>query len=168
MMGNGMVFVGVDGGLSGGISVLDAQGDILFLWCMPIIKGKRRDYDVQGIRDKFVFLVEQGYVLNVFLEKALVLPVSGRLSVSSTSWCNGFFQGLCSGLGVSFEVVSPKVWQKRLFGVQEHVEAKASSIRFVQRKFPMQDFRASERALKVSDGLADATCLAFYGFLQGR
>ena len=39
---------------------------------------------------------------------------------------------------------------------------KKASIKWCQRRYPKEEFRASERCTKLHDGLTDATCLAIY------
>ena len=42
-------FVGIDNGLSGGIVVLNKNQHIVGKWTMPVIKGKKTEYDVGAI-----------------------------------------------------------------------------------------------------------------------
>lgn len=160
-----MIFVGVDGGKKGGIVVLSDKGNIIMQSIMPIHKGKKAEYDIAGISDIFKRLKEEHSKVNVFLEKALILPVSGRISIASTSFCNGVIQGVLTALNISYQIISSKEWQKEVLKGLNQTDTKQASIMFCQRKFPDADFRATTRAVKVSDGLTDATCIAYYGFL---
>ncbi len=168
-----MVYIGIDNGLDGGIVVLDKHNNILLKQTMPTIKGKgsKREYDIVEIVKVLnhckQLAEEHGSPANVVLEKAFVIPISGKKALFTTGLCYGMFQGILSSLKLPYEVVAPKSWQKEIFLGMMGKDAKQKSIVWCKRKFPETDWRATERCKKDHDGLCDATCMAYYAKLRG-
>ena len=46
-------FTGIDNGLNGGIVVLDEQQRVVKKLVMPVIQGKKKEYDIQTIGNFF-------------------------------------------------------------------------------------------------------------------
>jgi len=49
-----MIYVGIDNGLSGGIVIIDENQKIISKHIMPVIKGKKTDYDTLQIINIFI------------------------------------------------------------------------------------------------------------------
>lgn len=163
------VYIGIDGGLDGGISVLNEWGEIMFLWKTPVLNGKKKEYDIKEIVKLLSMLNDKHHhTINAYLEQPLIHPVCGKKSIASTHYCFGLFQGILSALEIPYVVIRAKDWQKEVLKGFNQADTKQASILFCQRKFPNSDFRASTRTVKVNDGLTDATCIAYYCFLQCR
>ena len=167
-----MVYVGIDNGLDGGIVALDRDNNVLLKKVMPTIKGKgsKREYDVAKIVKILLQCKEiaegNNSPINVVLEKAFVIPISGKKALFTTGLCYGMFQGILSSLELPYEVVAPKSWQKVIFVGMAGKDAKQKSIIWCKRKFPSVDWRATERSRKDHDGLCDATCMAYYSKIR--
>ena len=162
------IYIGIDNGLSGGISVIDENQKVLQKHIMPTIKIKNKNvFDVQGIINIFRSLKTFTDDIKVMLEHAHVRPISGKRACFTTGFCYGLMQGILEGMNISYEIVNPKVWQKDIF--QGTVsDTKDASILFCQRKWPDVDWTATERSNKAHDGLTDAVCIALYGYRQNR
>lgn len=162
--------IGIDGGKKGAIVVLDNEGNIVQKWIMPMIKGKKPEYDIVGISCIFDSLKKDNSLdlMKVILEQPLILPINGRIGVASTHFCYGIFQGILTAMNISYEVVRAKDWQKVVLRGLNLKDTKQASIMWCKRKYPKVDFRATERSKKDSDGICDATCMAYYSFLISR
>ena len=158
------LFIGVDGGLSGGISIINGDGVLLDCFVMPVIKnGKGREYDLKQISSIFEAYKIKFANMTVVLEKAHTMPLNGGRANFTTGECFGMVKGVLSALRIPFEVIAARTWQKKIFQGQTVKDTKQSSILFCRNKFPDVDWRASDRCRKDHDGKTDATCLAVYG-----
>ena len=159
-MSKEMLFIGIDGGNAGGIVGIQGR-KILFMHPMPIIKttDSRNEYDCLEI----LRILERNPDATVILEKAHPMPKLGSASAFNFGKSFGTMIGLLTALKIRHHIVHARTWQTALFKDQPHGNTKHASVVVAKRLFPEQDFKVSERSKKPSDGLTDATLLAFYG-----
>lgn len=161
------LIIGVDGGLDGALVGLDDQGRILFKELMPTlgVKGKgRRTYDIPAITAHFHGLED----VHVWLEAAAPRPIQGVVAAFGTGFCFGLFQGILTALNMPFTVIRPQQWQKVMFEGLPKTDTKQASAIIAKRLKPDEDWRATERSKKVSDGYTDAYLIAEYGRRKER
>jgi len=164
------LYIGIDNGLNGGIVVLDKNQNIVEKYIMPTIKiGNKNEFDVQNIVKIFNEIIEMNIESEVYvcLEHSHVRPISGKRACFTTGFCFGLMQGILESLNISYEIVNPKVWQKEIFQGTVN-DTKQASIIFCQRKWPNEDWTATERSKKTHDGLCDAAGLALYCYRQNK
>ena len=163
-------FIGIDGGLSGGIVVLDNEMNVNISFQMPTMKNSSGNtYDIQRITEIFKYLVRENSEVkkHFFLEKAQVRPISGKRSCFTNGYCFGIFEGILTSLGVSYEIVSPQMWMNKVGLKKKQGEKKDKpSIEWCIKKFPNHNWRKSDRSKKHHDGLTDACGIAYYGILK--
>jgi len=151
------VIVGVDPGKEGAIVRLyPSEVQVV---PMPLIGGKRPEYDVPAIR--------RGLLLadHVFIEKMQPMPLEkgGTIANYNRGFCMGLFIGLCSAVGRPFTLVRPQEWQKTMLAGLPGEDTKQRSILAAQRLFPDVDLRRTPRCKKLSDGISDALLIAAWG-----
>lgn len=159
------IFVGIDGGLNGGIVVIDDTQKVLVKGIMPTIKVKgKKEFDVNGIVNLFLNLKKTyGKEIHVALEQAHVRPISGKRACFTTGGGYYLIRGILTALGISYEIVPPKKWQKEILeGLGS--DTKAASIMYCKQKWPQVHWAATERSTKGHDGLTDAACMSIYCF----
>lgn len=159
-----MTFLGIDPGLSGGFAFIveSPEGISLQLHRMPLIGEK--EYDIQEMKRLLKIHPMLGGGMFVTIEKQIALPGQGLSSTLKTGMGFGILMGLLAGLEVPHQIIPAPKWQRSLFvGMPAKQDTKVSSEVIAKRLFPTADFRKSERAKNVSDGLTDATCIAEYG-----
>lgn len=153
--------IGIDPGLSGGLSALTPDG--LVLQVMPVVSaGTRRQLDEQQIVQWLsTFAVKP---TRVFIEAVHAMPKQGVTSMFTfgTGW--GLVRGICAGLGLSYELIRPQEWQRELLSGQ----AKGAEYLVASRLWPLADWRSSERAKNPHDGLVDAALIAEFGRRKSR
>ena len=161
------LYLAIDNGFEGAIVSL-RNDKILHKYLMPILNSTKtkREYDFQEIARIFREVKRDYKDIFVVLEKAMIIPISGRNSVASTHLCFGMFQGILSALKIPYIIVHPKVWQKRIFQGLNRKDSKLASITYATRIFPDEDFKKTSRCKKLHDGLTDAVCMAKYGSLD--
>ena len=163
-----MVFYcGIDNGLNGGIVVINDKQEIVVKYIMPVIKGEKTEFNFNEIANIFNYLNERFSPEGLFvcLEKAHVRPVQGIRSAFTTGLCLGMFQGVLASNGISYEVINPTVWMKKVFEGHK-TEDKKASVQWCQKKWPKEVWTSTERSKKIHDGLTDAACMAYYMFLK--
>lgn len=177
-----MVFIGIDPGLSGGIGVMDGDGEIITCLPMPIFQGKKKHMDTKQVAELLssftignsVFVtLEKQIPFGGKSEMVLVLSTGKKLramigqSVSSTAYFQqqyGELIGVCVALQIPFITVAPITWKKDILeGLPWKGGNKAASIMYVQQRWPEVNLLPTSRCRKPSDGLAEAICLAEYG-----
>ena len=138
--------------------------------CANYIKDLRhcKEYDIQRIINILKTVKKdadkQNQKIFAVLEKTLILPISGRISIFSTGFCFGMFQGILSTLEIPYQVARPQDWQKEILRGMNLKDTKQMSILWCKRKYPSEKWTATDRSTKDHDGLCDAVCMAHYAF----
>ena len=159
-----MLFVGIDPGIRGGISILDTDRQILWATEMPVInharsalergtreykKPKKPEYDIPRI----AYLLRGSH--RVCIEAVHSMPGQGVSSTFLFGKGYGILLGVIGTLGIDSTSVAPRTWKKAYYlSADKNVSrARASEI------FP---HCGAFWKLKKHDGLAEAALLAHY------
>jgi len=134
---------------------------------MPVIKGKKTEYDIRGIIEIFEGFIEPEKV-RVVLEKAHVRPISGKRACFMTGFGYAVMQTAIECFGFGYEIVRPKEWQTEILKGINTGDTKKDSIMFCKRKWPSIDWTPTERSTKPHDGLTDAACMALYCYRRNK
>jgi len=154
--------VGIDPGLRGGIAALDARGQAVGTWPMPVAGG---EVHAAGLADLLRSLRcrDAGQDIGpVVLEKVASMPKQGVASTFTFGAGWGMVRGVCAALGISVVLVPPTVWKKRILLGFTH--DKAGALQLCASRWPTADL-IPPGCRKPHDGIADALCLAEYGRL---
>ena len=151
--------IGIDNGLNGGIVVLDDRSRVVDKTPMPVIGTKQKDYDKNTII-QFLYYYKNS---DVYLEKAQPYHRDGKKQSFKTGFGYGVIQGILTAMGLPFEVVGAKQWQRFVFNGVKKDDTKTASIMFCKNKWPEVDWTPTERSAKPHDGMTDAACIAYYG-----
>jgi hypothetical protein len=162
-----MLYVGIDNGLSGGITVLDKDKKIIYSQIMPVIKGKHTEYNVPSIILQFQLLLGVDKDLYVVLEKAHPRPICGKRACFTLGFGYGVMQGILGSLKIPYEIVSPNDWMKVVFLGMDRTDEKLS-IKWVQRLYPDYDWTATERSRILHDGKTDSAAIAYYAWMRNH
>jgi crossover junction endodeoxyribonuclease RuvC len=143
---------GIDPGKTGGVVLLDRQGQVIDKTPMP---------------DSFELskYLADWRPHHVFLEKAQSMPGQGVTSVFNYADHFGQLQGILIALKLRFQLVSPRIWQKTvLTGVPIGYQPKQRAAIAAKRLFPGLSLLASSRSTKPHEGMVDALLIALYGY----
>lgn len=169
--GERMIIVGIDPGLDGGIAVMgkiDVPTDWLVWWerkrnilvPMPTVKdGKKRVIDEGEVAN----LVGWGAGTLVVIEKVHAMPKQGVTSMFNFGLGYGLIRGICSGLGLRYQLVTPQAWQK----VMLKGRGRDAKYEVAHELWPDVDFRATERCRKPHTGMVDAALICEWGRRTG-
>jgi len=154
--------IGFDNGKKGGIVILDEASDIIFKTIMPMLGTKKKEYDMMQIKAILEQYNKLGKCIAI-LEKAQPQGNNGPKQAFKTGFGYGTLQGILVALEIPFQIVAPKIWQKKVFEGLNTVDTKLASALFCQRKWPKEDWKATDRCTTIHDGMTDAACIAYYG-----
>lgn len=156
-----MYFIGIDGGLNGGLTVIDEAENILQSIVMPIFDSKRKEYDLSSIQKFFEYYNMRGAVI-CGLEQAHTKPLNGVKQNFTIGRCFGQMEGLLTSMKIKYEVILARRWQKEIFQGIVADDTKLASMKFCSRKYPNHTFTRTERSKKMHDGMTDSCCIAVY------
>lgn len=167
-----MYIIGVDIGLSGGISLLSDKS-LLDCEPMPVIETKinnkmRNIYDIKQIIDIIKSWNEDNTISMAIMERLRPIPKQASQVGFSLGFGAGMFKTILTSLGIAFMEIEPHKWQKKIFGdlgIQySQKTTKQASIQAAKQLFPAFDFRPTERCKNYSDGMTDSALIGYYLF----
>lgn len=155
------VYCGIDGGLSGALSILDDTGQLLEMRVMPIlpVSNGRNEYDCQKILEILLKYPNA----TVILEKAQFTPKLGGIASFSFGKSYGMMIGMLSALKMRYHLVAARTWQKEMLADINSENTKDASAIIAKRLYPEQSFLATERSRKIHSGCTDSILIATYG-----
>jgi crossover junction endodeoxyribonuclease RuvC len=152
-------YIGIDPGIFGAIAELREDGDPTWI-PMPTVKaGSKRAIDGAAVRD---FLCVDDDRPLVAIEKVGAMPKQGVTSSFNFGAGWGKIQGVCDGLRVSYVLVQPQAWKKKI--LEGLGGDKSATIRYCMMRWPALSLVAP-RCRTAHDGAADALCLALFAKL---
>jgi hypothetical protein len=169
-------YIGIDLGKQGAISVLK-KGKPHAKHPMPKV-GK--EIDLKGILNILAPYAKKD--CHVVFEKVHGMFGLMKKAAVSLGLQTGYMEMACVALGIPYTMVSPVSWQKVIFkdariqtktkldeeGNSKKVkDTKKTALLVAKRLYPAEDFLASSRSRKPSDGIVDAYLLAEYGKRRG-
>ena len=157
------LFVGIDPGKKGALAALAADGSVVGTWPMPVVGGDVHAAGVADLLRSLRCLDGQQDIVRVTIEKVGAMPKQGVTSTFTfgTGW--GMVRGVCAALGLSVQLIPPRVWKDRVLVGLPH--DKDGAIRLCASRWPLTDLILPGSRVP-HDGIADALCLAEYGRLQ--
>jgi len=154
-----MICVGIDPGLGGAVAVLHPDGAIS-LYDTPTItvkkvSGTKRHYlPAEMVGDLLLAKNRSlGWDIRAALENVAARPGQGVTSMFSMGRGVGLWEGILAGLGIPYELVTPRVW-KASFGLGKD---KRESIIRAQQLFPSAEVELRRRK---DEGKAEALLIA--------
>lgn len=169
-----IVSIGIDNGLQGAVVAIDDVFNVLAWYDTPVInlgkKGKAKNTFAIAemtkiLEDLLHNLVPTSHV-QAWIETAQAMPKQGVCSTFKTGLGFGLWQGICSGLGLKFELVHPKTWTKAMLKNMPAGEPKARSMAKCQQLFPNIPLIKPRGRVLSMDGRSDAALIAAYGMRQ--
>lgn len=152
--------MGIDPGLSGSIALITVEGVLIDLFDAPIlnIKKGKNIYNLPAINS--IFLQIKHY--HAVIEKMQTMPPGFRAQASfSLGYSMGMYEAFCEGIGISYEVVISKKWQK-YFGITgAKGNTKTQSYQAASKLFPNAELTGPRGGIK--DGRSDALLIAEWG-----
>ncbi len=162
----------IDIGLKGGISYYNIYGELL-VTKMPIIKvkGSKSKHDLDKL--KLIELIKTSEVDYVIVEKLQSIYGISKDSNIKLLQQYSFIEGVCLALGLEFESVTAKTWQKYIFDnyrqITDNITSDGTNIKETKLKslaiapIIYKELTGKDIEIKkTQDGLADAICIMKY------
>lgn len=173
-----MIYVGIDPGKDGAIARVDTDlpGEARVEDVSVLQEaGKKRAYDVQGMRAQLVRAaygarLDEGEPARapvlVVIEAQQAMPGQGVTSMFSIGLGFGIWLGLLNGLQIPHKVVQPLAWKKRLMAGEPRTAQACVTVAL--RHYPgIRSLLVGPKG-GLKDGRADAILLAEWGRVEAR
>ncbi len=159
-----MIFIGIDPGKTGGVAVLNEEGDVVevevmkdLTWFCGYIKSLTEKKNEKAM---------------IFIEKAqaMGIKINGTVSIFTYAQHFGELIGTLQTLGVPHEQVPPITWCKVMHVGTVGDRPKIKSRMAAQRIFPSENFKNPDapRSTKDHEGIIDALLIAEFGRRKWR
>lgn len=156
-----MMYIGIDPGLQGGISILH-EDKLLFCSATPTIKTtKGSKLDLTKMRAILRSAMEKGEC-QAFIEQVGARPGQGVTSMFTFGKGTGIWIGMLAMAEIPFTEVMPQAWKKEMLKGLDKKD-KASSIIRAMQLVPYFEFKATDRSTTRHDGMAESYLIAEYG-----
>lgn len=162
-------FMGVDLGISGGITIIDENGTILVCKPMPtteiiVNKKKKNQYDIKTLDRLFDGMNRAYQITEVIMERLRPIPMQSSQTGFSLGMAVGIFRTLFTVYEIPYREVEPRLWQQEMFQGTPYDKdtTKEVSIMVANRLAPGFSFKATDRSKKESDGMTDSYNMAVY------
>ena len=152
-----MIILGVDPGLHGGIAKLECVGGRIVKAVAVPMPVKDRELDLAEIV-RFI----QG-ADHCFIERVWGFPGGSSQSLCTTCMNYGKLLALIWVERIPCDEIPPRTWQAKILP-KDCLDTKKASVAICQEKFPKVSLTPG-RKRKAHDGMADALCIALYGWL---
>lgn len=162
-----MIIVAIDVGKKGAIVIMNytnGHPPMIESHKMPMLKNDK-DYDIRAIKD---LILGSNADLIVAEDVHSIHMVSAR-SNFTFGFGVGIVRGMIETSNISYQLVSPKTWQKEAWqGIRKVKDPKLNSQAAVHRLFPNVNLKASARCTVDHDGIVDAILIGHYAYLKFR
>jgi len=164
------LFIGIDNGVTGAMAALTAEGSVIYLASLPVVKvGTMTVLDAESFRRQ-LFDLNHSYSPHILIEPAQLFS-PGKKALTSTWMCWGALRAILEIGEYVWEPVNPQKWQREMFS--DHVRAidqkadgkrdkKEASILVAKRLFPSVKLTRTAKSTVPDSGLADALLIAEY------
>lgn len=160
-----MIIIGIDPGKKGAAAVLDFQ-DISVNDRAVIARDYHSAGDIARALSDALWGKNLDYV-RAYIEDVHAMPKQGVKSMFTFGQEAGFWTGLLAGMGIEPIKVAPQKWQNATIKGMAGKTTKERAIRFAMAAFPSVQLCPTPRS-KPHDGIADALCIAYYGYLLAK
>jgi crossover junction endodeoxyribonuclease RuvC len=158
----GQKCIGVDIGVTGGIAVLSASGELIEVHEMPCLAdGHAGRRAVNG--PLLASIVFASHATRAFVEHVSARPGEGAVGAFAFGRSRGVIEGVLAAAGVRCQFLTPACW-KRAVGLPPGRDKDASRAAAIQR-WPAH---AELFSRKKDDGRAEAALIAIAGLARER
>lgn len=169
------VYIGIDPGLTGAISVLNDKGELIEMFDMPVMakglkKVKRKIKAADGVESKITKTIVKNQIngsalaiifdkykhASATLEMVASRPGQHAAATFSLGESYGIIQGVLASCGISVRIVTPAKWKKFLNVSADKEMTRAAAIKL----YPSADIHR-----KKDIDRAESLLIARYGYL---
>lgn len=147
-----MICIGIDPGAKGSMCILDSR-----LKALVFVDFSLTEY-TRYLNKILLSIVDDNTPIMVAVEKVHAMPGQGVSSTFSFGQRLGELEGMLTALGIPYELVAPKDWQKAC-GIPAKSDKKAIAS-VMQKLYPTAELYGNKGGLR--DGRSDALGLAHF------
>lgn len=151
--------IGIDPGLTGALAVLDADGIIVTLADLPVIRDRSLAWIDGGELQSLLLDALRGRPARAVVERVSAMPRQGVASSFTFGVGFGSILGVLQAMQIGIELVTAAQW-KRSLGLPAN---KRTSLDRARLLFPGADLRLAKH-----DGRAEALLLAHWRLTRSR
>jgi crossover junction endodeoxyribonuclease RuvC len=156
------MIIGIDIGVTGGIAILSASGELIEVHAMPCLAdGHAGRRAVNG--PLLASIVFASHATRAFVEHVSARSGEGAVGAFAFGRSRGVIEGVLAAAGVRCQFLTPPTW-KRAVGLPPGRDKDASRAAAIQR-WPA---RAELFSRKKDDGVAEAALIAVAGLVRER
>ena len=153
-----MIIIGIDPGVSGGISILENK-KVIEIFDMPtMIDGKKNKRQVNG--SQVANIIKEGLNFNkevvVVVEHVNAMPGQGVTSMFNFGQSFGVIKGVCSALSLPIYFIRPTKWKKHFNLIKTNKDASRTKVIEIYPEI------SSKLSKKKDSNKADAILIARY------
>jgi len=155
-----MIFVGVDPGKTGYVTICDDEDGCITFHPIPITNDRLNSNELYASLD---WIEYTGSGHKIYVEN--IHSLFGMSAKSNFSF-GGIFYSILAVLDMIGDVtlVQPKEWQKEMHkGIENNKDKKVMSLQAAQKLFPDMDFKRTERCKTSDHNLIDSLLICEYG-----
>ena len=165
------LYIGIDPGKTGFITVLNSDTEELIFHPMPKIG---EEIDSQGLDKIFKSMKGSGRIVHACTELVHAIYGASAKSTFEFGYVNGLIEMVLVSNDIPFTKIQPKKWQaqmwvgvplqRKLVSTEKTMvnDTKSMSEMAAKRLLPNVDFRRTERSRKCDDNKVDATLICLF------
>lgn len=156
-------YIGIDPGVRGAIVVLNDDREILHSGNVPLLNMKstgKGQYDLNSMWST-IRNFSSG-TTRCHIERSQAMPRDSSSSAWKTGCGFGYWEMALVAAGIPYNVVSPRVWQKKLFKGLPDMDTKTLSVMAAKRSLPGLNLLRTPRSRKPDHNISDAGLLALH------
>ena len=125
-----MIIIGIDPGITGGISVLENKKVIEVYDTPTMIDGKKNKRQVNGAQVTNIIkdVLNKNKEIVVVVEHVNAMPGQGVTSMFNFGQSFGVIKGICSALSLPIYFVRPSKWKKHFNLIKTNKEASRTKV----------------------------------------
>lgn len=156
------LYVGIDIGMAGGLAVLDCHGELMDVTPM-LINGNA--LDLMAISD-WVYNIVKVSSPQAYIEKVSAMPGQGVKSMFNFGFNTGALHAIMTTMSIPLHIILPTRWKQVVLVGMDWKHRKGSAVEFCRRMYPDVSLLATPRSRTPHSGMADAICIARFGYLN--
>jgi hypothetical protein len=158
------IIIGIDNGVTGGLSAISSLGTIISMLPMPIQKARKgNEIDIAAVWT-WIECLDAREKISIVIEE----PTGSKSAQAGASMAGSFhaLRSMCILKHLRWHRITPQSWQKKMLPGCKTGDTKPRAKAKVKELWPETSFRATDRCTTPHEGLVDATLIAEYARLE--
>lgn len=153
------IYIGIDPGKQGGMAAIEnVLGGLIFTQPTPVAGD---ELDLALITKYLSELKSKDAEIVAVIEKVHSMPGQGVASMFSFGMSTGMMHGITAALGYPRFLVAPQTWKSKI--LYDTAKDKDAAVAYCRRVYPYAPLFENRNG-KAHTGVADAICIARYGY----